>query len=69
MRMINWQWNGHLFIIVNLYVLSFANIYKIIMKKKSQIWLHIAMAIIIYVVYKLYVYNDLIVKKNSSREH
>lgn len=40
--------------LVNLYVLSFANVYKIIMKK-SQNWLHIAMAIIIYVVCKLYV--------------
>lgn len=56
----SWEWligNGmgiYLFL-VNLYVLSFANIYKDYYEKKSQIWLHIAMAIIIYVVYKLYV--------------
>lgn len=47
----SWEWligNGmgiYLFL-VNLYVLSFANIYKIIMKKNHNI---------IYVVYKLYV--------------
>lgn len=53
--------------LVNMYVLSFANVYKIIIKKNHKIDF-IQQWLLSFTLYTSYMYNDLIVKKKIPVE-